>query len=149
VCNKNVSIDFDLQYDKTFTKNAAFTGVMMVKEKIIGPMSLSMEASRCSLDMKNCEYFQTFNLKEMCKKYVDKNIVYRMVFDKISPPMKCPLAPGNYTMEKTEFNLGMIEFMPIDGYIYTTTIKMISGSGGSKKVVLCFKAETKITKVRV
>jgi hypothetical protein len=122
---------------------------MIVREKIYGPMSLSMEASRCSLDMKNCEYFQTFNVKELCKKYVDTNIVYRMVFDKISPAMKCPLKPGNYSMEKTEFDVGLIDFMPVDGFIYTTTIKMISGSKDSKKVVLCFKAETKIAKVRV
>jgi hypothetical protein len=116
-----------------------------IMEKIPGPISLSLESSRCSLDMKNCEYFNVINLKEICKKFVDINPIYTSVFGKISPPLKCPLAVGNYTIKETAIDLKIFAFMPLDGYFYNTVMKSTSAG----KTAWCFKTEVKIVKARV
>jgi hypothetical protein len=128
-----------------FESNASFSGTLTVLEKVSGPITLSLESSRCSLDMKTCEQFSVFNIRELCKKFVDINPIYTSLFGKISPPLKCPLAVGNYTLEETVIDLRLFEFMPVDGYFYNTVMKSTSAG----KTAWCFKTEVKIVKTRV
>lgn len=139
-------MNFDVKFDKmTFEKKTAISGVLEVKEKLPGPITLSLESSRCSLDMKNCVHFSVMNFKEMCKKFVDTSAMYTAFFGKITPPLKCPIAPGNYTVADTDLNMNTFEYMPIDGYFYNTVMKLNSAG----KLAWCFKSEVKIVKLRV
>lgn len=124
---------------------------LTVLEKVNGPIDFSLESSRCSLDMKSCNKYETLNIKEACKKLTDKSTFFSKVLNNIQPPLTCPMMPGNYTIQDTELDLGVIAFLPLDGFIYTTILKLVSTDNESKtrKLAWCFKAETKIVKIRV
>lgn len=128
------------------------SGTLTVKEKIFGPIDMSVENNRCSLDMKICEKFMTFNIKEVCKRMVDPMPLYASVFKNIQPPLKCPVEAGNYTVLPVEMDVSIMNLMPLDGYIYLTNIKISSATangGKSKKIAWCVTAEIKIEKVRI
>jgi hypothetical protein len=129
----------------------AISGTIMVSEKIIGPIDVSLDSSRCTLDMQICAKYTTINIREVCKKIIDKNSLHSNLLANIKPPLKCPIMPGNYTIEETEFNLAFFAFAPIDGYVYITNVKIVALDKETKarKVVCCFKSETKIVKIRV
>lgn len=127
------------------------SGILEVKEKIWGPLDISLENNRCSIDMKNCEKFMTFNIKEVCKKFSDSMPLYANVFKNIRPPLKCPVEPGNYTIPPAELDISIMSLMPLDGYVYLTSFKVSSGVNGgkSKKIAWCLSIETKIERIRV
>lgn len=127
------------------------SGMLAVSEKIWGPIDLSLENNRCRLDMKSCEKFMTFNIKEICKKMNDPLPLYSNVFKYIEPPLKCPVEPGNYTVKPMELDLSVMALMPFDGYVYITSAKVSStvNGGKTKKIAWCVIAETKIVKIRV
>lgn len=129
----------------TFEKTLTFSAKLIVREKISGPLNLSIESSRCTLDMKSCEYFNTLLFKQICKKFDDPNPLYQKMFGKITPAIKCPIAAGNYTLQQTELDFLVYQFLPIDGYYYNSFLKSTSGG----KMVWCLKTEITILKKRV
>ena len=124
---------------------------MELKEPLYGPIDISFEHSRCSLDMKSCEKFLTFNIRELCKKLTDTTLFYSAFVAAIKPRLMCPIAAGNYSVPRTEVNLKFISFLPIDGYVLNTIVKAVSTDPVKKtrKLAWCGKFETKIVKVRV
>jgi hypothetical protein len=126
-----------------FERIASVRGTLEILETIPGPITMSIDSSRCSLDMKNCEHFSVINIREICKKFVDP--MYTGLFGKISPPLKCPLAVGNYTLQDTSVDLKFFELFPIDGYFYNTVMKSTSAG----KTAWCYKTEVKVVKVRI
>jgi hypothetical protein len=122
-----------------------------VFEKISGPLHMSLVASRCTLDLKTCRNYNTFNMKEVCKKFTETTQFYSHVFTTIKPPLKCPIMPGNYTQIETTLSFAIIEFLPIDGFVYTNTLSLSSTEkdGKTRKLAYCMKMEVKITKNRV
>lgn len=124
---------------------------MEVREKIYGPIDVSFEHSRCTLDMKTCEKFMTFNIRELCKKLSDTTLFYSDFIAAVTPRLVCPIAVGNYTAKSTNVNLQFISYLPIDGYIYNTIVKGVSMDPVKKtrKLIWCGKFETKVLKVRV
>lgn len=125
--------------------------MFVVAEKLFGPIDISFENSRCKLDMKNCEKASNFNIRELCKRMTDPLSIYSSIFKNIQPPLKCPIEPGNYTIKSAEINFETLAFLPIDGYVYMTNVKMISSINGSKvkKIAWCYNIETRIVKIRV
>jgi hypothetical protein len=134
-----------------FNDKITFSGLMTVFEKISGPLHMSLVVSRCTLDLKTCRNYNTFNMKEVCKKFSDTAQFYSNVFTTIKPPLKCPLLPGNYTQTETTLSFQIVEFLPIDGYIYTVIANLASTEKDRKttKISYCMKMEVKITKSRV
>lgn len=134
-------------YDDVIT----MSGNIEIKEKLYGPIDLSFDHSRCTLNMSSCEKFSVFNLREGCKKLNDTNILYSSVVSRIFPRLVCPIPPGNYTIRKSELNLMIFKYAPFDGYIYLTIAKAVATDPVKKTRVLvwCNKIETKIVKVRV
>jgi hypothetical protein len=90
-------------------------------------------------------------MKEVCKKFSDTAQFYSNVFTTIKPPLKCPIMPGNYTQTETTLSFAIMEFLPIDGYVYTNTLSLSSTEKDRKttKTAYCMKMEVKITKSRV
>lgn len=145
-CQKDLPMLIDFKMPKSnLGEKYPLSGMLVILEKISGPISLSLENSRCDLEMKNCGKGTNFNLKEVCKTLINPSPKY----SNIEPPLKCPIESGNYTIKPMEVDLKLISLLPIDGYIHTTTVKL-SGTlnGKPKKVVFCMKGETKIVKVR-
>lgn len=134
----------------SFYNKVLISGVMNVKEKIFGPLDFSIENNRCSLDMKNCEKGSTVKFKEICKKFADPSPFYSNLFKNVQPPLKCPIEPGNYSMEQAEVDISFAAFLPIDGYVHISTVKVSSALNGGKtrKIALCLSIETKVVKTR-
>jgi hypothetical protein len=127
------------------------SGSFTVKEKIHGPIDLSTDTNRCSLDLKSCEKYGSRNIRGLCKMIDNPILFFSDVFAKIKPPTKCPLMPGNYTISESEIDLSLFNYAPVDGYVYMINLKIVSTEKGSKarKIAWCFNLETKITKTRV
>jgi hypothetical protein len=132
--------------------NAA--GTAIVSEKLYGPMDLSYEINRCTSDMKSCEKFLTFNVRQICQKL--QNVQNSLSFigkavANITPTLKCPVEAGNYTLKKTEIDLKKYSFLPIDGFILNLVVKLVTTIPATKTraVASCVKVEFGVEKIRV
>lgn len=126
-------------------------GTLTVLHDITGHIELVVETVKCSPDMVKCDKYSTINIREMCKKFKDTNSFYSDVFRSINPPLICPLKQGNYTIGASTFHLERISMIPLDGYVWLITFKLVASDNGQKpkKFVLCLNSETKITKIRL
>lgn len=144
------SMVFDLKSPKSNTNNKVpISGTIEVSELVSGQIDLALESNKCSLDMKSCEKFTTINVKDMCKKF--KDALYSNAFSSIQPPLDCPIKPGNYTLKDSILDLSMFSLLPIDGFIYVASVKLVSSENGgkTKRIVFCMNIETKIMRIRV
>jgi hypothetical protein len=69
----------------------------------------------------------------------------------IQPPFGCPILPANYTIKRSEVNLKIYSFLPMDGYVFNEVLKFVATDPVKKtrKLVSCFRIELKIERVRV
>lgn len=126
----------------------AYSGLITVTEEVPGDIELVVESSKCSLDMKDCEKYSNINIHGMCQKFNEKKAFYSGALASIKPPLKCPLKPGNYTLEESELDLTPVSMIPLDGFIWVVTFKFVSSEAGSKtkKIAMCLNSETKIVR---
>lgn len=137
-----------LQTPSTNINVATFTGYFNVTKDIKGGLDLSAESHRCSLDLKNCEVYPGIVIRDMCKKFIEKNVFYTNFFENIRPPLKCPLKSGLYAMEETKFDFSFLSLLPIDGHVWLSNLKLLSAENiKRKRVVACINAETKILRI--
>lgn len=124
------------------------TGYASVSEEIPGEIGLVAEISRCSLDMKTCEKFNTRNFRDMCRRFTEKNAFYSKFFADIQPEWKCPIKSGNYVVNAS-IETSPVAWMPIDNYVWVITFKLVANDPGhkQKKTILCMNSETKIIRV--
>lgn len=45
----------------------------------------------CALEMIRCQEIDTIVIPDVCERFSDRGKLYTPVFDKIQPPLKCPL----------------------------------------------------------
>jgi hypothetical protein len=83
----------------------------------------------------------------MCQKFKETKAFYSDIVQAFRPPLLCPIKPGNYTTSDTTVNLDLVSRLPLNGYRWLVTFKLISGSS-TKKVALCLDSETVIQDVR-
>jgi hypothetical protein len=122
-----------------------------VSEKLYGPMDLSFEINRCTMDMKNCEKFLNINARQVCQKFQNSSTIIGKGVANVTPPIKCPMEAGNYTMKRTDADLKFISFLPIDGFNLNIIIKFVTSVPATKAriVATCIKAEVKVEKFRI
>ncbi|XP_025414746.1 uncharacterized protein LOC112686595, partial [Sipha flava] len=46
---------------------------------------------RCNLESSNCEYFQSWDIKDACQKLKETNQIWSTWFEKVMPPLVCPI----------------------------------------------------------
>lgn len=126
-----------------------FSVLITVSEEVPGEIEFVIESNRCTLDMKTCEKYPVMNVREMCKKFQEKNAFFSMTLASFKPPLKCPIKTGNYSLEESFIDLTPVAFVPLDGFVWIVTFKLVANEKGSKnkKTVLCMNSETKIIKV--
>jgi hypothetical protein len=126
-------------------------GRVEVFQKLYGPMDLTIEVGRCTLDMKTCEKVININIKSLCSKIKDSNMFYALLLSRIEPPLNCPLNPGNYTIHRTEVDLSPFVYIPFDGFLYNFLVKILSTNPTTKAriIAICLQMEFKILKIRV
>lgn len=115
-----IKVDFNVS-NSNIENKISLSGRMSVSEEIAGELDLVLEVNKCTLDMKNCEKSATVNVREICKKFKDKNAFYYSVFSSIKPQLQCPIKAGNYSSEQSTIELSMISLLPLDGYIWLVT----------------------------
>jgi hypothetical protein len=124
-------------------------GTVVVNEEIRGDVDLTIESSKCSLDMKTCTKHPTLKIRDLCKVISDKNAFYSNALEQITPRLKCPLKPGNYTISKCSADMSILSLLAIDGYVWVVEETITSDDGKTKKKVLCNNSVTKISKFQV
>ena len=112
-------------------------------------VTLVLQTTRCSLDLKHCESYQTFNFKDFCTMLKNVNTAYGSLFTAVKPKFECG-KPGNYTIENVKLDLMPLRFLPIDGYIFVMTFKLVGYNkvNKKKKTILCEIFECQITRGR-
>jgi hypothetical protein len=125
-------------------------GVFVANEKIDGDIFGVLETAQCSLDMKTCQKLNSLRLDDLCKKIADEKAFWYNIFEHITPPLRCPLQPGNYNIPEAGLDLSLFAMVPIDGHVWVTQLKIIADRGKKgKKLLMCFNVEAEVTKVRV
>jgi hypothetical protein len=121
-----------------------------ISEKLYGPMDASYEINRCTFDMKNCEKFININARQICQKFYNTSTMIGQAVANISPPIKCPIEAGNYTMRRIHSDLKRFSFLPIDGFNLNMIIKFVTTVPATKARVVasCIKLEMKVEKIR-
>ncbi|CRK88020.1 CLUMA_CG001806, isoform A [Clunio marinus] len=102
------------------------SGLIIVDEEIVGDLSFSVEANKCSLNMTACEKYPIVSLRNFCQRFNEKDKVYSAIFDNIQPRIQCPIKPGNYTISPATLDLSIFNLVPLDGFVWVTTFKFIS-----------------------
>lgn len=123
-----------------------YSGFITVSEEVAGEIEFLVEASKCSLDMKSCEKYNNVKIQSMCDRFMEKNTFYSSALASIHPQLKCPIKPGVYTLNEAAIDLSLISVIPLDGYVWVVTFKLLQAEKTKKmkKVVLCLNSETKI-----
>lgn len=127
-----------------------FSGNLIVNKEIKGSFDLETSSKRCSLDLSNCEHYSKGKYQNMCSVLNDQNSWYSSVLLGVKPPVKCPIKSGNYSLDDASLNLGLFKLMPMEGYTWIVSFKVIStekiNGSVSRDVLMCLTTETKIVK---
>lgn len=128
--------------------SAVVSGHVTVSEEISGDIELVVENSRCTIDMKTCERYRDLKTSGLCDNLKEKNEFYSSVLNSIYPRIECPIQPGNYTFEDTNFDLSFARFFPIDGHVFIQTYKLSeTGANKKKRTVMCLFFKVKVQAV--
>jgi len=139
-----------IKVPKSNTAVIPFSGNLIVNEEIKGSFDLETSSKRCSLDLSDCEQYGKGKYQNMCSVLNDQNSWYSTVLSGIKPPLKCPIKPGNYSLNDASLNMGLFKLMPMEGYIWRVSYKIVStekiNGNASRDVLMCLTTETKIIK---
>lgn len=150
-CPGNQSIKFYVNV-KTDSVGVAtklvYSGYLDVTQTVPGPLDLSLDINRCDISMKKCEKRPSHKFTGLCQRVHDRNTFYHGALSTINPPLVCPLKPQRYVATNSTIDLTAISFMPVNGYIWHTTVKLHSGEGKDRKVAMCIEMKMKIVRAQ-
>ncbi|KAF0759262.1 Uncharacterized protein FWK35_00015641 [Aphis craccivora] len=63
---------------------------------------------RCDSDGINCEYFQTWKIKDACNKLKEPNQLWSRWYSSFDPPLNCPINKVHYTIKNGTFEVGAV-----------------------------------------
>lgn len=111
----------------------SFSGFGYLPKDVNGDVEIIIETNRCSIDFKSCESVPGFALRDICKRFIEKNTFYSSALEGVKPPLICPVKAGNYTFVENKLDLSILAMLPLDGYIWLTTIKVLTSEEGAKR----------------
>jgi len=142
-CPSKSPIDIKVILPRSNVDYLKINGHIDVKENIPGDLYGEIESTRCTLDKSSCERYTNNTIKDICKR-IDEN---EAAFSKhLDPPLLCPIKPGNYALVNASFDLSLISMVPLDGYTWLVTFKLVTLENGLKKTLMCLNSETKVIK---
>lgn len=147
-CPGNQSIKFyvDVNNSAGVANKIFYSGYLDVSKKVPGPMEFVIDVNRCDIEMKKCEQYPGLQFTGFCQKLKDKNAFYYGALSKIDPPFECPVLAQRYNAANSIMDLTALQFLPISGYKWLVTMKIISGEAKNKEMAFCILAEMKITR---
>lgn len=143
-CPGNLSAKLDSSSNLTIISNKLYTsGSIEVSKPILRPQELTFIVNKCDMDMKKCENNPPRAFKQLCSKLKDKKSFYYSALSKIHPTVECPIKVQNYSIETSMLDLTPLTFLPVNGYIWIMTTKVL---GEAREVLMCI--ETSMSNVR-
>jgi hypothetical protein len=139
-----------MNFEKTNINVIKYSGYFLVHEELAGDFELVIEANRCSLQMENCEKYANFRTDKICEKLELKKQILGSIARAITPPLHCPVKPGNYSLGNPVVDVSILNVLNFDGYIWVSTYKLVTTNSTTKlkKIILCYNTEVKMVKVR-
>jgi hypothetical protein len=125
--------------------NVTFDGQLLVSATVTGPLDLEIQTSRCTLEMKDCAYYDKITIPQICKKLLDQGAFWTPFLDNFQPSLTCPIKKGGYVLNNATLYLDIVSKLPIHGYRWLPVIRFIS-KGTTK---FCIAAEVAITMGRL
>lgn len=145
-CRADTPIQVNVLYPRSAVNSAIISGLVFVNEEIRGDIDFVSETSRCTVDMRSCGKHRNFRVKDICKALKAKNAFYSDVLSSFNPSIECPIAAGNYTLQKATLDLKFFQIFPIDGYVYSVIFKWLQVGQFNKteRTVMCLKIDVKV-----
>lgn len=149
-CPIKTPVTINATVPESFSSSVTFVGVFTLSEEVVGDLDFVFTASRCSLDMKTCDKFNSINVKGVCEKFKDRNAFYSGVLEGIHPRLECPVQPNNYTVNQSSMDMSFAKFFPFEGYILIANYKLVTTDKKTKakRIILCLNQEVKIMNSR-
>lgn len=146
-CRKNLPVLTNLTFIAGVNQFNV-SGVIQVKEKVVGKLKFTIETVKCSLNMKECQrYVEPLTFYDLCEMFERKFRFYTSTFESIEPPLRCPIIPGNHTISTATIDLAFVAIIPLDGSMWVVTFKVINSK--TDEIIMCLNSETKIVRKRV
>lgn len=101
--------------------------------------------------MTPCENFDTFSIPDICKIMSMENQLWSDMWAKIEPKLKCPINKSSMKIRNATVDLGLIAYLPLDGYTWTISFKSyqpIRKERNKKQLLYCGLLELNVTKMQ-
>lgn len=143
-------VTINVTVPESFSTSMTFVGSFTLSEEIVGG-DFVFSASRCSLDIKTCEKFNSINIKGICQKLNERHAFFSGVLDAIHPRLKCPVQAKNYTLAPSSMDMSFGKFLPYEGYILISNYKLVETDKKlkTKRIIVRINQEVQITDSRV
>lgn len=128
-------------------------GTIVIRENITNNIRLSMDVTRCNLDMSHCEQFDKVVIPKLCDKINDKSSLWAPMTKAIRPRMKCPIHIGEYEIQSGTFDLNLVSRMNIEGFRWIVKNRILHRQGDKKKtsshnqdrILFCLEGDVSVT----
>lgn len=101
--------------------------------------------------MTKCEKYDSLLSRDICSVMSRKNQMWSEFIEHSQPKIKCPFNVPSIKLTNAYIDLGIVSHLPLDGYIWLTTLKIYKSTANIrlKKVLLfCMTCEATITRAR-
>lgn len=142
-CRADTPIQVNVLYPRSASNSAIVSAHVSVNEEIIGDIDFVSLTNRCTVDMKTCGKHLTFRSKHVCDALKVENAFYSDIFNSFSPSIECPIKAGNYTLQKTVFDLKYFQIFPIEGYVYSVIFKWLQVNK-TERTIMCVQLDVKV-----
>lgn len=123
-----------------------FDGILEVNREVHGPLELLMDMNKCDVDMKKCEKNPPTRFKEFCQKLTDKRAFYYHALETMEPRLECPVKAQEYKAVNSSLDFTPFTLLPVGGYIWAVTLKIVSGSDKKRVIEFCAEINLKIVR---
>ncbi|XP_035780595.1 uncharacterized protein LOC118460414 [Anopheles albimanus] len=116
-----------------------------VKQAIEGPLRYQAKVYRCEMDLSKCEYFNAVDVADLCQRFDNAEFSERFL-NNISPPLTCPVQPGEYQFNNNRWDMTAVVVLPGSSYrwkIATTLTQTVN-----ERVVFCIEFMARIVILR-
>lgn len=113
-----------------------------------GPIELKIEANRCDLKMTQCEKYPGFNFNSTCQRFKDKRSLFHEAWLTFKPPFECPFTPQKYVTKNASIDFSLLAPMPISGYAWLITVKLVNVDEKRRETALCILFEIKVIRAK-
>lgn len=107
-----------------------------------------MIAKRCDFDLTQCESFNSVTIPDVCKILDMEDQLWTDFMAHTHPRIQCRYKPTTIKVMNATIDAGYVAHFPLDGYMWTFTLKMYKRVGHRKIVLYCQSFDVVVTKIQ-